>query len=54
MARRRKKRSTSKSKRSKAKSKRRSGKGQVPLKILEKRLGRLNAIVKKRGGDSYS
>lgn len=26
---------------------------QVPLNILEKRLDRLNNIVKKRGGDSF-
>ncbi len=35
---------------------RRKGKrksGQVPLKILQKRLVRLNGIVKRRGGDSY-
>lgn len=26
---------------------------QVPLEILEKRLGKLNRIVAKRGGDAY-
>jgi len=31
----------------------RKGKGHVPLKILEKRLTKLNGVVKKRGGDAY-
>ncbi len=35
------------------KKKTRKGKGQVPLKLLEKRLGKLNGIVKRRGGDAY-
>lgn len=26
----------------------------IPLKILEKRLGKLNSVVKSRGGDAYS
>ena len=28
-------------------------KNQVPLPVLEKRLKKLNSVVKKRGGDSY-
>lgn len=26
----------------------------IPLNILEKRLGKLNSVVKARGGDAYS
>ncbi len=32
------------------KAKAKKGKGHVPLKILEKRLGKLTRIVKSRGG----
>lgn len=41
---------------SKSKSKSKKGgkkSNQIPLKILEKRLGKLNNVVKSRGGDAY-
>ena len=31
----------------------RKAKGQIPLDILERRLGSLNAVVKRRGGEYY-
>lgn len=37
-------------KKSRKKARKSRAKGHVPLKILEKRLGRLNRIVKSRGG----
>jgi len=46
MARRRKKRA-------KKHAKKRKSKGKVPLKILEKRLVKLNSIVRARKGDHY-
>lgn len=52
MARARKKRGGSRKKRSKKKRKSRSN--TIPLNVLEKRLGKLNGIVKKRGGDAYT
>ena len=48
MAKKRKKRGKKHSKKRAKKSK-----GKVPLKILERRLGRLNGIVKSRGGAAY-
>ena len=33
-------------------SKKHHGGGHIPLKVLEKRLLRLNGVVRKRGGDS--
>lgn len=58
MARKKSRRSKARGK-SRTKGKRRStaakrrNKGQVPLEVLEKRLGKLNRIVKQRGGDAY-
>lgn len=49
MARRKSRKTRSKSRRGTTKR----GKGQVPLDVLEKRLGKLNRIVLKRGGDGY-
>lgn len=40
-----------KRKKKKASKKSHSG-GHIPLKVLEKRLLRLNGVVRKRGGDS--
>jgi len=40
----------SKKRRKKASKKR---KGTIPLKVLEKRLTKLNGVVKRRGGDAY-
>lgn len=41
------------SKKRRGKKKRSSKSNQVPLKVLEKRLGKLNGIVKSRGGSAY-
>ncbi len=40
-----------KNKRGKGKAKPKSN--QIPIDVLEKRLGKLNRIVAKRGGDAY-
>lgn len=50
MAKKRKKRAK---KHSKKRKKARKAKGKVPLKILERRLVKLNSIVRKRHGDHY-
>lgn len=42
-----------KARKGKARRKTRKAKGHVPLKILEKRLGKLNRVVKSRGGDAF-
>ncbi len=49
----RKKRGGSRKKRGASKKRSKKRGGQVPMKVLEKRLGKLNALVKKRGGSAY-
>lgn len=48
-----KRRTKTKTKKRRTKSKKRKLKGQIPLDVLEKRLGKLNALVNRRGGSAY-